>query len=156
MSMLTHTGPYSRILELGDTAIDWLNRVPLSVPQIMARFAVAGVFFRSGMTKIANWDLTVQLFQDEYHLPLLPPDLAASMGATLELSMPVFLVLGLFTRLATLPLLGMTAVIEIFVYPQNWPEHLTWASLLIFLLVRGPGAYSADHGIARFLRPGGR
>ena len=156
MSMLTQDHPANRILELSDATIDWLNRVPLSIPQTLARFAVAGVFFRSGMTKIANWDLTVQLFQDEYHLPLLPPDLAASLGATLELSIPVFLVLGLFTRLATLPLLGMTAVIEIFVYPQNWPEHLTWASLLIFVLVRGPGIYSADHLIARFLHPRGR
>src|SRR5215470_9580717 len=151
MSMLTQDRMHPRILELGEAALEWLNRVPLSIPQILARFAVAGVFFRSGMTKIANWDLTVQLFQDEYHLPLLPPDLAASMGASLELSMPIFLALGLFTRLATLPLLGMTAVIEIFVYPQNWPEHLTWASLLIFLLVRGPGLYSADHAIARIL-----
>jgi putative oxidoreductase len=152
MSMLTHEQHRARFVDMGETAIGWLNGVPLSIPQILARFAVAGVFFRSGMTKIANWDLTVQLFQDEYHLPLLPPDLAAAMGAGLELSMPVLLVLGLFTRLATLPLLGMTAVIEIFVYPQNWPEHLTWASLLIFLFVRGPGAYSLDHIIARHVR----
>lgn len=152
MSMLTHEQPRARFVELGETAIGWLNSVPLSIPQVLARLAVAGVFFRSGMTKIANWDLTVQLFQDEYHLPILPPDLAAAMGAGLELSMPVLLVLGLFTRLATLPLLGMTAVIEIFVYPQNWPEHLTWASLLIFLLVRGPGSYSLDHAIARYVR----
>jgi putative oxidoreductase len=156
MSMLTQERPRIRLLEWGEMAIDWLNRAPLSIPQTMARFAVAGVFFRSGMTKITNWDLTVQLFQDEYHLPLLPPGLAATMGATLELSVPVFLVLGLFTRLATLPLLGMTAVIEIFVYPQNWPEHLTWAALLALLLVRGAGPYSADHLIARFLRSHGR
>ncbi len=152
MSMLTHEQPRARFVESAETAIGWLNSVPLLIPQMLARFAIAGVFFRSGMTKIANWDLTVQLFQDEYHLPILPPDLAAAMGAGLELSMPVLLVLGLFTRLATLPLLGMTAVIEIVVYPQNWPEHLTWASLLIFLLVRGPGAYSVDHVIARFVR----
>lgn len=154
MSMLTQERPANRVWELAEFTIDRLNRVPLSIPQIMARFALAGVFFRSGMAKTANWDLTVQLFQDEYHLPLLPPDLAATMGATLELSVPVFLVLGLFTRLATLPLLGMTAVIEIFVYPQNWPEHLTWATLLMFLLLRGPGTYSLDQLISRAARAG--
>jgi putative oxidoreductase len=152
MSMLTQERPANRVWDFADSVIDRLNRVPLSVPQLMARFAIAGVFFRSGMSKIANWDLTVQLFQDEYHLPLLPPDLAAVMGTTLELSVPVFLVLGLLTRLAVLPLIGMTAVIEIFVYPQNWPEHLTWATLLIFLLLRGAGPYSLDRAIAHAIR----
>src|SRR5215470_10153215 len=147
MSMLTQDRMHPRILELGETAIDWLNRVPLSIPQIMARFAVTGVFFRSGQSKIANWDLTVQLFQDEYHLPIIPPDIAATMGASFELGCSVLIVLGLLTRLAVLPLLGMTAVIEIFVYPQNWPEHLTWTALLIFLLLRGAGAYSLDQVI---------
>ena len=154
MSMLVQHRPAYRAFELIDTSIDWLNRAPLSIPQLMARFAVAGVFFRSGMSKIANWDLTVELFQNEYRLPVLPPELAASMGAGLELSIPVLLVLGLFTRLAVLPLLGMTAVIEIFVYPQNWPEHLTWATLMIYLLLRGAGTYSADHLIARSFRMG--
>src|SRR5215831_19789197 len=151
MSMLAHEQGVKRSWELALSAREWLNHLPLSIPQTLARLAVAGVFFRSGMTKIANWDLTVQLFQDEYHLPLLPPDLAATMGATLELSMPVFLALGLFTRLAVLPLLGMTAVIEIFVYPQNWVEHLTWATLMIFLLMRGAGPYSLDRLIDRAL-----
>jgi putative oxidoreductase len=147
--MLAHQQAVNRYWELALSAREWLNHLPLSIPQTLARFAVAGVFFKSGMTKIANWDLTVQLFQDEYRLPLLPPDLVATMGATLELSMPVLLVLGLFTRLAVLPLLGMTAVIEIFVYPENWVEHLTWATLMIFLLLRGAGPYSLDHAIGR-------
>jgi putative oxidoreductase len=147
MSMLAQQRSINRHWELALVTREWLNRLSLSIPQMLARFAVAGVFFKSGMTKIANWDLTVQLFQDEYRLPLLPPDLAATMGATLELSMPVLLVLGLFTRLAVLPLLGMTAVIEMFVYPENWVEHLTWATLMLFLLLRGAGAYSLDRVI---------
>jgi putative oxidoreductase len=149
MSMLAQQHTVNRLWELTLSARERLKGLPLSIPQTLARLAVAGVFFKSGMTKIANWDLTVQLFQDEYRLPLLPPDLAATMGATLELSMPVLLVLGLFTRLAVLPLLGMTAVIEIFVYPENWVEHLTWATLMIFLLLRGAGPYSLDHAIDR-------
>ena len=151
MSVLAQQSAAARILSLIDAAKRKLEQVPLSVPQLMARLAIAGVFFRSGQTKIANWDLTIQLFQNEYNLPILPPDIAALMGASFELGCSVLLVLGLATRLATLPLLGMTAVIEILVYPQNWPEHLTWASLLIFLLLRGPGAYSLDHALGKAL-----
>ena len=154
MHVLTQQYSVGRLWTIVDSVTDRLNAAPLSIPQALARIAVAGVFFRSGMSKIANWDLTVQLFQDEYRLPILPPDLAALMGAGLELSIPVFLALGLFTRVAALPLLGMTAVIEIFVYPQNWPEHLTWAALLILLILRGAGPFSLDHVIARTWRSG--
>jgi putative oxidoreductase len=150
--MLAQQRTIDRYLEMGESVKDRFNGLPLSIPLTLARLAIAGVFFRSGMTKIANWDLTVQLFENEYHLPLLPPDLAAAMAASLELSVPVFLILGLFTRFAVLPLLGMTAIIEIFVYPQNWPEHLTWATLMIFLLLRGAGIYSLDYVIARAWR----
>lgn len=149
MSMLAHQRSITRPWALALAAREWLNHLPLSIPQTLARFAIAGVFFKSGMTKIANWDLTVQLFQDEYRLPLLPPELAAAMGATLELSMPVLLVLGLFTRLAVLPLLGMTAVIEIFVYPDAWPTHLSWAGLLLPLIANGAGTWSLDHLLGR-------
>ena len=150
--MLAQQRTIDRYLEMGESVKDRLNGLPLSIPLTLARLAIAGVFFRSGMTKIANWDLTVQLFENEYHLPLLPPDLAAAIAASLELSVPVFLILGLFTRLAVLPLLGMTAIIEVFVYPQNWPEHLTWTTLMIFLLLRGAGVYSLDYLIARAWR----
>ena len=151
MSVLAHQSTAARLLSLIETAKRRLEHIPLSVPQLLARLALAGVFFRSGQTKIANWDLTVQLFQNEYNLPILPPEIAALMGASFELGCSILLVLGLATRLATLPLLGMTAVIEILVYPQNWPEHLTWASLLIFLLLRGPGTYSLDRAIGKAL-----
>ena len=128
-----------------DKARALLERVPLAVPQLLTRVAIANVFWRSGMTKLANWDQTIQLFQDEYHVPLLPPEIAATLGATFALSCPVLLALGLATRLAALPLLAMTAVIQTFVYPQNWPEHLTWAAMLLFLVVRGGGTYSLDY-----------
>jgi putative oxidoreductase len=84
-------------------------------------------------------------------LPVLPTVLAAQMATALELAVPPFLAAGLLARLATLPLLGMVAVIQIFVYPQAWPEHLLWASILLFVLARGPGAWSLDRlvGIER-------
>jgi len=154
MSALVEERPLSGILMMIDRARLTLDKVSLSIPQLLARLAIAGVFFRSGQSKIANWDLTVQLFQDEYHLPIIPPDIAATMGASFELGCSVLIVLGLLTRVAVLPLLGMTAVIEIFVYPQNWPEHLTWTALLIFLLLRGAGVYSLDHVIGSAIRRG--
>jgi putative oxidoreductase len=124
---------------------DYLGRLPFGVLQLLARLAVAGVFWRSGLTKIASWDQTVALFQDEYQVPLLPPDIAALLGTTLELSCPILLFFGIAARLGALGLLGMTFVIEVFVYPNNWPEHLTWATLLLIVLTRGPGPISLDH-----------
>ena len=88
--------------------------------------------------------LTVQLFADEYQVPLLPPDIAAMMSVTFEFGCSILLALGLATRLATLPLLGMLAVIQTFVYPNAWSDHLTWGSILLFLLTRGGGALSLD------------
>jgi putative oxidoreductase len=82
-------------------------------------------------------------------VPLLPPELAASLGAAVELTCPVLLLLGLASRLATLPMLGMTFVIEAFVYPEDWNEHLIWAAMLLFILARGPGLLSLDHVISR-------
>ena len=87
-------------------------------------------------------------------MPILPPELAATLAATVELTCPVLLVLGIATRLATLPMLAMTFVIEVFVYPENWLEHLTWATMLLFILTRGPGTISLDHLIAKTLLRG--
>ena len=143
-------------VSLAERARTLVERVPLSVPQLLARIAIADIFWRSGQTKLANWEQTVQLFQDEYHVPFLPPEIAATIGATFELSCPALLVLGLATRLGALPLLGMTAVIQIFVYPQNWPEHLTWAALLVFLIVRGGGDYSLDRILGAILKRYGK
>ena len=127
----------------------WLDRVPVSVCHLLFRLAIAGVFFRAGLTKLASWETTVQLFRDEYKVPVFSPEIAAALATTFELGCPLLLVAGLATRLATLPLLGMIAVIQLFVYPSGWPEHLTWASILLFLLTRGPGPLSIDGVLGR-------
>jgi putative oxidoreductase len=133
-------------------AITVLDRFPLSILQLMFRVAIAAVFWSSGLTKIASWETTIALFRDEYMVPLLPPEIAAVMSATFELSCSALIVVGLATRLATLPLLGMTFVIEVFVYPEYWTMHLMWASVLLFLLTKGPGTFSLDHFAKRVLR----
>jgi putative oxidoreductase len=128
-------------------AIRRLESVPYALLAIPLRLAVATVFWNSAMTKLANWDTAVALFADEYKLPLLPPELAAYLAVAIELSTPVLLVLGLATRAAALVLLGMTAVIEILVYPQAWPTHLQWAAMLLVLACRGAGAVSLDRWV---------
>jgi putative oxidoreductase len=130
----------------------WLGAVPYTLLALPLRAAIATVFWNSGMTKLASWDTTLELFSDEYKVPLLSPTVAAYLSASVELSMPVLLVLGLCTRGAALILLGMTSVIEIFVYPQAWPTHIQWAAMLLVLLCRGPGAISLDALLARWLR----
>jgi putative oxidoreductase len=129
----------------------WLERFPMAILQFLFRFGIAAVFWNSGLTKIASWQSTIVLFRDEYKVPVLPPELAATLAASVELTCPVLLVLGLATRLATLPMLGMTFVIEVFVYPEDWIEHLTWASFLLFILTRGPGPIALDRFIAPLL-----
>lgn len=121
-----------------------LGRFPLSIHQLLFRLAVAGVFFRTGLQKARGWETTVALFSDEYKLPGFPPEIAAVMATCFELGCSTLLILGLASRLATLPLLGMIMTIQLFVYPQAWPEHLVWSSILVFLLTRGPGAISLD------------
>ncbi|MDE2227765.1 MAG: DoxX family protein [Alphaproteobacteria bacterium] len=103
------------------------------------------------MAHLANWDTTLTLFASEYQVPLLPPDLAAYMAVSIEVSTPVLLVLGLLTRPAALVLLGMTTVIEVFVYPLAWPTHIQWAAMLLVLLCRGPGRLSLDGLMRRHL-----
>ena len=115
---------------------------------LIARVGIASVFFLSGRTKVTGWltikPSTFQLFQYEYALPLIPTDLAAHLATYGEHLFPMLLVLGLLTRPAAAALLGMTAVIEIFVYPNAWPTHLTWAGLLLPLAVYGAGGWSLD------------
>ena len=122
----------------------FLQRLPLPLIQLLFRLAIAAVFLKGGLTKTANWMLTVQLFADEYQVPVLSPEIAAMMSVTFEFGCSILLALGLATRLATLPLLGMLAVIQTFVYPNAWSDHLTWGSILLFLLTRGGGALSLD------------
>ena len=124
--------------------IAWLERVPYSALAIPLRLAVATVFWTSGMVKLANWDTAIELFREEYRLPVLPPELAAYLAMSIELTTPVLLLLGLATRPVALVLLGMTTVIEVFVYPQAWPTHIQWAAMLLVLLCRGAGTWSLD------------
>ena len=133
--------------------IELVMRVPLSIHQLLFRLAVAGVFLRAGLLKVASWESTVALFRDEYRVPVLRPELAAVMASTVEIGCPTLLIVGLGTRLATLPLLGMIATIQLFVYPLAWSEHLVWASILSFLLTRGAGVISLDHLVAATLAP---
>ena len=114
------------------------------------RVWIAKVFWDSGQTKILDWDNTIFLFEDVYMVPLVPAEWAAYAATTFELAMPVFLVVGLATRLAALPLLGMTMVIHFLVFPMwmpggQWAEFVIWLSILTLLATRGPGSFSIDH-----------
>ena len=124
------------------------NRIPFSVLALASRLSVAAIFWRSGQTKVSGFHLreeTFVLFREEYKVPLLPPELAAYLATTAEHVFPILLVLGFATRLSALGLLGMTAVIQLFVYPGAWPEHSLWAALLLWIIARGPGNVSLDH-----------
>lgn len=127
----------------------WLGRFPTSVLLLAIRVGVGMVFFKAGLLKYHSWEFTVLLFRDEYKVPVLPPELAAQMAMIQELTLPVLLFLGLGTRIATLPLFGMLLVIQTFVYPNAWADHLFWAGALGLILTRGAGALSLDHLIAR-------
>jgi len=122
--------------------------IPDSLLALVARFAVAGIFFQSGRTKVDGLltltDGAYALFSDEYKVPLIPPAIAAHVAAYAEHLFPLLLVLGLCTRFSALALLGMTAVIQLFVYQDAWPTHLSWAGLLLFLIGRGGGAMALD------------
>ncbi len=160
----------TRMAETGtrwaETAIGFAGRLPDDALALVARVAVAPVFWLSAQTKILSMPgfsllgrevgipaslppvlapLTVALFESEYQVPLLPPGLAAWMATTAELLLPLLLLLGLATRLSALGLLGMTVVIQVFVYPSLWSDHLLWAMPLLFLISRGPGRLSLDH-----------
>jgi len=129
-----------------------LDKIPQSLISLAARIFPAAVFWRSGQTKVEGFHITdsaIDLFRDEYALPLIDPELAAKIAAFSEHFFPVLLVIGLASRLAALALLGMTAVIEIFVYPDAWPEHGVWATCFLIVIARGPGIFSLDHLLAR-------
>lgn len=122
-------------------------RIPYALPAFAARLFPAAVFWTSGRTKLDGLTLkpsTLFLFEQEYALPLIPPDLAARLATTAEHLFPVLLLLGLMTRLSALALLAMTAVIQIFVYPAAWQTHGLWAACFLILIARGPGAWSLD------------
>lgn len=122
--------------------------VPHDLLALVDRVAIGAIFWLSGRTKVDGWlhvtDGAIELFRTEYRLPLLPPEIGAHLAAYAEHAFPILLVLGLFTRFAALALLGMTAVIQVFVYPDAWPTHLSWAGLLLYLVGRGGGRLSVD------------
>ena len=130
---------------------DWLEAVPYSLLAIPLRLAVAWIFWSSAQVKLINWGTTLDLFRDEYRVPVLAPEFAAGMALSIELAAPVLLVLGLSTRPTAAVLMGMTAVIQIFVYPDAWPTHLQWTAMMLVLLCRGPGAVSLDRFVWRSL-----
>jgi putative oxidoreductase len=129
--------------------------IPYWLVALIARISIAGVFWRSGQTKVEGWhitDATFFLFKDEYRLPLIDPTLAAYLATFAEHFFPILLVLGLATRFAAFALLVMTLVIEIFVYPDAWPTHGVWSACFLILMTQGPGKLSLDHLIAQRYR----
>lgn len=130
----------------------WLDaRINHSMLALVNRVAIAALFFLSGRTKVDGLltvnDSALALFRDEYKVPFIPPEIAAHAAAYAEHLFPVLLVFGLFTRLSALALLGMVGVIQVFVYPDAWPTHLSWAGLLLYLVARGAGSVSVDRWI---------
>lgn len=133
-----------------------LERVPVALPVLLLRCAVALVFWRSGLTKLPlGNDMTVFLFESEYRVPLLPAAFAAYLTTVIELIAPWLLVVGLGARVSAAILLAETLVIQVFVYPQHYPEHLLWAAPLLYVVLRGPDQWSIDHFIRRHFERAG-
>lgn len=149
--------------------ITLFEAIPHSLIAFIGRLGIAAVFWKSGQTKVEGFaidlfsgtfqlgwprlsDSTIALFQTEYNLPLISPELAAYLAAFSEHFFAALILVGLATRFSALALLGMTLVIEIFVYPDAYPTHATWAAVLLYLMAKGPGVFSLDHLIARRFR----
>lgn len=147
-------GPAPSIRLVGK-AIGWLSAIPNDLTALIARLSIAMVFWQSGQTKLEGWhvsDSAIYLFENEYNLPLVDPWIAAHLAAFSEHLFPGLLILGIASRFAALALLGMTLVIQIFVYPGAWPTHGTWAACLLVIISRGPGLLSIDHVISKRFR----
>jgi len=158
----------SRPKNLIHCGVGVLARIPDWPIALIGRFSIAAIFWKSGQTKVQGFaidivsgefqwglpqlsDAAVTLFRDEYRLPLLPPETAAPMAAFAEHLFPLLILIGVATRLSAVALLVMTATIQLLVYPDAYPTHGVWATVLIFLIARGPGAVSVDHLLARRL-----
>ncbi|WIE51874.1 DoxX family protein [Pseudomonas sp. GM17] len=167
--MHTHCTNHHPLTHGVNRLIQLLERIPHSLIAFIARFSIAAVFWKSGQTKIEGLaidlfsgtfefgmprlaDSTIPLFQSEYQVPLLSPELAAHLAAFAEHLFPLLLLVGFATRFSALALLGMTLTIQLFVYPDAYPTHGTWAAVLLYLMARGPGKLSIDHLIARRYR----
>ena len=145
------SGPLPAISNKVNGLIEVLGGIPQDIIALIARLSVGAVFWQSGQTKLEGWHVSsdaVYLFQTEYKLPIIDPWTAAHLGTFCELFFPILLVVGLASRFAALALLGMTLVIEIFVYPDAWPTHGTWAVCFLVVIARGPGIFSLDQLIA--------
>ncbi|MEK9968884.1 MAG: DoxX family protein [Ferrovibrio sp.] len=131
-----------------------MDAIPHDAIALAARIFPAAVFWQSGQTKLEGWrvsDSAIELFREEYRLPLIDPVIAAHLAALGEHLFPLLLAIGFASRFAALALLGMTAVIEIFVYPDAWPTHGVWAVCLLIIVARGPGRISLDYLVTRRL-----
>lgn len=153
------------------TLIDILHyasyRVKTVMTGLLARTGMAATFWLSGQSKVEGLQIdlhggsplllgfpqvttgAVSLFREEYHIPLISPELAATLAATAEHVFPVLLILGLATRFSALALMVMTLIIQLFVYPDAWPVHATWMAALLYLMVYGAGTVSLDNLIYR-------
>jgi len=136
-------------LSLISRAIALLEAIPYSLIALIARAATFTVFWRSGMVKLASWPSTLLLFANVYRVPIIPPHLAAYIAATLEVGGSVLVLLGLMTRVSVFLLLGMVLVIQLFVDPPGWPDHIQWLAFMFVLLARGPGLVSLDALVVR-------
>src|SRR5579862_7779461 len=126
---------------MSQSVVRFADRIPTAIVGLVIRAGVANVFWRSGQTKVDGWHVTataVQLFRDEYRLPVLAPEVAATLAAASEHLFSALLLVGLAARVSALSLLVMTLVIEVFVYPENWPDHLLWSGCLLYVIARGP------------------
>jgi len=143
----------SALVRLLKTGRNLAEGIPYSLVALIARLSVASVFWRSGLTKVDEYfqvrSTTFFLFKEEYKVPVIPPEVLAYLATYQELIGAVLLAIGLATRLTALAFIGMVAVIQVFVYPQGWPDHILWFALLFLLVARGPGAISVDHLIWR-------
>lgn len=152
-SLQDHIGGRSATMGIVSNAFSALGRFPISVIEFAFRIGVGMVFFKSALTKLDDsWmvsDSAVALFRDEYQVPILSPTVAAHLGAANEFFCALMVMLGIGARFGAAALLGLVAVIQFLVYPGNWAEHLMWASLLAYVLTRGPGPLSLDHYVAR-------
>jgi putative oxidoreductase len=152
-------------------AIALFGRVPDAWIALLGRLSIAAIFWKSGQTKVEGFaldlvagefhfgvprlsDSAVALFRDEYRLPLLAPEVAAVIAAGAEQVLPALLVVGLATRFSALALLGMTLTIQLLVYPDAYPTHGVWATVLLYLVARGPGPWSLDRLVLRRMGPG--
>ncbi|MBW4791583.1 DoxX family protein [Pseudomonas tolaasii] len=156
------SNPINRVIAL-------FEKIPYSLIAFLARFSIAAVFWKSGQTKVENFAIdlvsgtfqlgaprlapsTIPLFQSEYHVPLLSPEVAAHLSAFAEHFFPALILIGFATRFSALALIGMTLTIQLFVYPEAYPTHGTWIAILLLLVTKGPGCLSIDHLIARRYR----